>query len=135
MLKAREWRSAAGESFVHAVAGLGFSQCLQGFAADLRWIRSQDCSPRDDVYAIDVLWRMLVIKASNMSCEQRKEAWILGGPIPPEATTFGWVEALAVQVLVGRFRGQLECSISSKLFDQSFNADDQLEIRQLKRLA
>ena len=69
-----------------------------------------------------------------MSCKQRKEAWVWGDPIPPDTTAFCWVEALAVQVMVGRSRGQLESSIGSKLFDQAFSDDDQLEIRQLKRL-
>ena len=63
---------------------------------------------------------MLVVEGSNVTYEQQKNACVWGDPIPPEATTFDWVEALAAQVLVGRSRGQLESSIGSKLFDQSF---------------
>ena len=65
-----------GQSFVHAVAALGFGKDLNVFLSDLRQIKCRDCSAADDGYAIEASWRMLVIDASNVSFDQRKEACV-----------------------------------------------------------
>ena len=82
LLKARQWRSAVGESFIHAVAGVDFpkSDCLSFFLSFflscLRQIKSQDCFAAEDVDAIEASWGMLVISASKVSCVQLKEACV-----------------------------------------------------------